>query len=288
MSEENQMEEMSFLDHLEELRWHIMRSLIAVVTLMIVAFLSKEIIFDMILLAPLKSDFWTYRQICTITQSFLDEGLFCMEDIPLEMQNISMLGQFSTHLLTSFVAGIIIAFPYIFWEIWSFVKPALYGNEKKFAKGTVFSVSVLFFTGVLFGYFVLTPLSVNFFAHYTVSESVKNLIQIKNYISYVTTIILVCGVVFQLPVASFFLARAGLISSAFLVQYKKHAIVVIMIFSAIITPPDPVTQVGIAIPIYMIYQLSIIVSRKVERKRDRLELLETAKSEEKLLDQITD
>ncbi len=288
MSEENQMEEMSFLDHLEELRWHIMRSLIAVVALMIVAFLSKEIIFDMILLAPLKGDFWTYRQICTITQSFLDEGLFCMEDIPLKIQNISMLGNFSMHFLASFVVGLIISFPYVFWEVWSFVKPALYGDEKKFAQGTVFFVSILFFTGVLFGYFVLTPLSVNFFANYTVSDIVENNIQIKSYISYVTTIILVCGVVFQLPVASFFLARAGFISSAFLVQYKKHAIVVIMIFSAIITPPDPVTQIGIAIPIYLIYQLSIIVSRKVERKKEKLELLETSKTEEKLLDQITD
>jgi len=288
MSEENNMEEMSFLDHLEELRWHVMRSLIAVVAFMVIAFLSKDIIFGVILLAPLKADFWTYKQICKLTQSFLDNGLLCMDEIPLKIQNIGMLGQFSMHLLASFVVGIIVAFPYIFWEIWRFIKPALYGNEKKFARGTVLFVSVLFFTGVLFGYFILTPLSVHFFANYTIDPMVENNIQIKSYISYITTIIIVCGVVFQLPVASFFLARAGFISSHFLVSYKKHAIVVIMLFSAVITPPDPITQIGIAIPIFLIYQLSIIVTRKVEKKREKNSLLEAAKNEEKLLEEITE
>jgi len=287
MTTGNEMEEMSFLDHMEELRWHVLRSLAAVIVLMVIAFISKEIIFHHILLGPSRANFYTYQLLCKIS-NMMKVSAFCIEELPFEIQSRKLTGQFTMHLLASFVAGIIIAFPYIFWEIWRFIKPALYGNEKKFARGTVFFVSILFFTGVMFGYYVIVPLSINFLSSYQVDETIINQIDISNYVSTVTTLVMISGLVFQFPVFSFFLSRAGLISVAFLQKYQKHAIVIIMILSAIITPPDPASQILIAIPIFFLYQLSILIAKKVEKKKRKLLLQETKLEDDKLLDVIED
>ncbi|MFK7899608.1 MAG: twin-arginine translocase subunit TatC [Cyclobacteriaceae bacterium] len=285
MIEEENQHEMSFLDHLEEFRWHIIRSFIAILVLMIVAFLAKNILFHHILLAPSRADFPTYQLLCKISQS-LNTSTFCIDELPFILQSRKMTGQFTMHMLASFVAGLIVAFPYVFWEIWRFVKPALYNNEKKFANGTVFFVTILFFMGVSFGYYVIVPLSVNFLANYTVDPTVMNEFDITNYVSTVTTLTMVTGLVFQFPVLSFFLARAGLVTADFLRKFRKHAIVVIMILSAVITPPDPASQVLIAIPIFLLYQLSIVIAAMVNKKQQKKQDLLDQAEERSLLDEI--
>tara|TARA_B110001450_G_scaffold189520_1_gene177682 strand:+ start:392 stop:1225 length:834 start_codon:yes stop_codon:yes gene_type:complete len=263
--------EMSFLDHLEELRWHLIRSLTAIFVFAIAAFASKGIIFGEIILGPSKPSFWTYRMLCNLSEILSSDAL-CISELPFIIQSRQMTGQFSMHITSSFVIGLICAFPYAFWEIWRFVKPGLYDKERKAATGATFYVSLLFFMGVFFGYFVVTPISINFLSNYQIDPSILNEFDIISYVSTVTTLVLACALLFQLPIVVYFATKAGLVSSSLLKTYRKHSIIVILMLSAVLTPPDPFSQVLIAIPLGLLYQLSILIAVKLEKKERKQEL----------------
>ncbi len=263
--------EMSFLDHLEELRWHLIRSLTAIFVFAIAAFVSKGIIFGEIILGPSKPSFWTYKMLCNLSE-ILSSGTLCINELPFIIQSRQMTGQFSMHITSSFVIGLICAFPYAFWEIWRFVKPGLYDKERKAATGATFYVSLLFFVGVFFGYFVVTPISINFLSNYQIDPSILNEFDIISYVSTVTTLVLACALLFQLPIVVYFATKAGLVSSSLLKIYRKHSIIVILLLSAVLTPPDPFSQVLIAIPLGLLYQLSILIAVKLEKKERKQQL----------------
>ena len=263
--------EMSFLDHLEELRWHLIRSLTAIFVFAIAAFASKGVIFGEIILGPSKPSFWTYRMLCNLSEILSSDAL-CISELPFIIQSRQMTGQFSMHITSSFVIGLICAFPYAFWEIWRFVKPGLYDKERKAATGATFYVSLLFFMGVFFGYFVVTPISINFLSNYQIDPSILNEFDIISYVSTVTTLVLACALLFQLPIVVYFATKAGLVSSSLLKTYRKHSIIVILMLSAVLTPPDPFSQVLIAIPLGLLYQLSILIAVKLEKKERKQEL----------------
>lgn len=266
-------EEMSFLDHLEILRWHLIRSITAVLAASIGAFIFKGFVFDTLIFGPKQPDFVTYRVLCAMSEkmSSLMPGLFpsgaiCIgQDLP-ELVNLTMAGQFSAHILTSLVAGIIFAFPYLLWEVWRFISPGLRKEERKMARGFVFSASILFFSGVLFGYFVISPLSINFFLNYQVSTEVLNNPTLSTYISLITSVLIACGAVFELPILIFFLTKAGIVSPKMLKAFRKHALVAALILSAVITPPDVFSQILVSIPILVLYEISIWISRMVTKR----------------------
>ena len=262
--------EMSFLEHLEALRWHLMRAVIAIITLAIVLFFYREIVFDNFLFAPKHPDFWTYRMLCLLSD-YLDMGdALCIKELPFELINTELSGQFTMHIWVSFVAGFILAAPYVLWEIWRFIKPALHEKERKYSKGVVFFSSLLFFAGVLFGYYVIVPLSINFLGTYQVSSDVKNMIAMDSFVSTVTTITFASGIVFELPIVIYFLTQIGLMTPQFMRTYRKHATVIILIVAAIITPsPDVTSQLLVAIPLYLLYELSIFVSMYVVKKAEK-------------------
>jgi sec-independent protein translocase protein TatC len=272
--------EMTFLQHLEELRWHIIRSFIAVFTGAVLAFLYKKIIFDQVILAPNQPGFITNRLLCRLSEITHAPAL-CINQTPIELISIKMSGQFTTHINISLVAGIIIAFPYIFWEFWNFFKPALYEKERKHARGAVLSASFLFLLGVVFGYFVIVPLSLNFLGSYRVSDIVHNQINVRSYIGTISSIVLAAGLAFELPVIAYFLARIGIITPGFMRKYRKHSIIVILIIAAVITPPDVFSQTLVAIPLLILYEISILIVAGVIRKRklnDELRESETVSS----------
>jgi len=256
---------MSFWDHLEELRWHIMRSIIAVLVLAVVAFLNRKIVFDYIILAPSSSDFITNRALCKLGE-LIHVSALCIQNLHLQIINISMSGQFLTHMYISTVAGFIVAFPYILFEIWTFIKPALYDKEQKYSKGAVFVSSLLFLLGVLFSYFLIVPLTVNFLGNYQVSASVLNQVSLKSYINTVVSVTFAVGVVFELPILVYFLTKVGVITPDFLIKNRKYMFVVLLILSAIITPPDMFSQIMVVIPLMGLYEISIRVSKRIYKK----------------------
>jgi len=258
--------EMTFLQHLEELRWHLIRAFIAVVAGAIVAFVFKDIIFDHIILAPNNPDFITNRLLCQLAE-IVNAPALCINQNPIELISIKMAGQFTTHINISLVAGLILAFPYVFWEFWSFFKPALYEKEARYARGAVFSASLLFLLGILFGFFVITPLSINFLGSYRVSDLVQNQINIASYIGSVTSVALAAGVTFELPIVAYFLTRIGVITPEFMRKYRKHSIVVILILAAIITPPDVFSQILVSLPLLLLYEVSIFIAARVVKNR---------------------
>lgn len=260
-------DEMSFLDHLEELRWHLIRSIIAVMIIGVVAFVFKGFIFDTIIFGPKNMSFPTYKFFCEIATFFGIESDFCSDSLPFTLQNRTMAGQFSAHIWTSIWAGVIVGFPYLLWELWRFISPGLYDNERKHSRGFIAIASVLFFLGVLFGYYIIAPLSINFLGTYTVSAEVANEIDIASYISTVRASVIACGIMFELPILIYFLARVGLVTPELLKKYRKFAIVIIFILAAVITPPDVASQVIVSIPILILYELSIFISRIVIRKQ---------------------
>lgn len=260
---------MSFLDHLEELRWHLIRSIVSILVFAIAAFLSKELIWDTILLGPSKTDFWTYRFMCRMGEA-IGSGVLCIEELPFIIQSRQMTGQFTMHILSSLVIGLMCAFPYTFWEMWRFIRPGLYETEQSVSKGATFFVSVLFASGIMFGYFIVTPLAVNFLANYQVAPSIVNEFDIISYVSTVCTLVLVCGLMFQLPIVVYFLSKAGLVTPTLMKAYRRHAIIVILLASAILTPPDVISQVLIAFPLVFLYQISIYISGMVLRKSEEL------------------
>ncbi len=266
--EEKVKGEMTFLEHLEELRWHIIRSVLAILVFSIVAFIFKNIVFDVILLGPSKSEFWTNRMLALAAQKFHIRGL-AINITPLVLQNTAVAGQFIAHFKISLIAGLVLGFPYMFYEFWRFIRPALYQNERKHATGAVFYITFLFLVGIMFGYFLITPFSVNFLYNYKVSDVVKNIPTLASYISLITSIVLVSGILFELPVLIYFLSRIGLITPSFLKKYRKHAFVVILLVAGIITPtPDMFTQLLVSLPMILLYEIGIFLSRRVEKTRE--------------------
>jgi sec-independent protein translocase protein TatC len=256
----SERKEMSFLDHLEELRWRLVRSSAAIVVVAAVIWVFKSWIMENLFMTMRKADFYTFDFLCRTID-------VCVEDVHVTMQSTEVIGQFSYALMMSVVGGIILAFPYIFWELWSFVKPGLKQNELKAVRGTVFFVSILFFLGVLFGYFIVAPLSVQFFGSFQISDEIQNNFTVSSYMSTVISTIFFSGIIFLLPVLVYLFAKLGVVSSAFLRKYRKHAIVGVLILAALITPPDLISQVIVAIPIVILYEISILLARSVEKKQ---------------------
>ncbi len=265
--------EMSFLEHLEELRWHLIRSILAVIVAAILAFIFKNIIFDYIILAPKSPDFFTNRVLCNLGK-FLGNLNLCINSVPLDIISVKLSGQFTIHITVSLIAGLIIAFPYIFYQFWSFISPALHSKERKHARGAVLISSLLFLSGIVFGYFFIVPLTIHFLGSYLVSSEVANMINLISYVGTITSVVLATGIVFELPIVIYFLTRIGLVTPPILRKYRKYAIIVVFILSAIITPPDIFSQILIAVPLLLLYEASIFVSSGVVRRRK----IEDAKS----------
>lgn len=265
-SGKSQDKEMSFWEHLEELRWHLFRAVLVLFLLAIGAFIMRQFIFDNIILAPKNPEFFTYKILCQLG-NFLRVDSLCLGDVDLQIINIQMAGQFTTHLYISFITALVVAFPYIIWEIWSFVRPALLPKEKKYSRGAVFYSTVLFVIGMLFSYYLIVPLTINFFATYQVSESVANTITLSSYISTVVSVTLATGLVFELPIFVFFLTKVGIITPKFMKRNRKYVLIILLTIAAIITPPDVASQILVTIPLMGLYEFSILVSARVVKSR---------------------
>jgi sec-independent protein translocase protein TatC len=261
--------EMGFFDHIEVLRWHILRSVLAILVGGIIFFVNKEFTFNTLAFGPLREDFATYRFLCWMGE------ITCMQPPAITLSTREFGEQFFVHFKVAFWLGLISSFPYVLWEIWRFVKPGLYDNEKSVTRGVVFICTFLFFSGVSFGYFVIAPFAVTWLGNYTVGMEAINQPTLDSYISYMTMFTIPTGLVFELPLGAYFLAKLGVLSSSFLKSYRRHAIVVIFIIAAIVTPPDIVTQILISCPILILYEVSIVIVKGIERKNT----LELAKFE---------
>ena len=266
----NTDKEMSFLDHIEVLRWHLIRSFLSVIVLASIAFLAKDFIFNVLIFGPKHSDFPTYKILCEIAQFIGFKDSFCFTELPFRIQSRTMGGQFSAHVWTSITAGFIIAFPYILHEMWKFISPGLKVKERSSAKGFILIASLLFFISVLFGYYVVTPLSINFLGTYQVSVEVHNDFDLSSYISLVRASVIASGLIFELPILIYILTKIGVVSPEILKKYRKISLVIVLILSAIITPPDIASQVIVSVPIIVLYEISIYISKAVIRKQKRL------------------
>jgi sec-independent protein translocase protein TatC len=269
---DTEKKEMSFLDHLEELRKRLFRAMIPVVFFTIIAFLYMDTIFKYVIIAPTKPDFWTYRMLCKLgDKMYLWFGInndICVEKIDFALQSRTLTGQFTMYMTSGFVAGFVMAFPFFFWQLWKFIEPALNPTERSNARGGIAFVSILFFTGILFGYYILSPLSINFLANFKIDESINNFFDVTSYISTLLMMILGCGIMFQLPVVVYILSKLGIMTPGIMRKYRRHAIVVILIIAAVLTPtPDFLTQTLVGTPIIILYELSIFISAAVERNK---------------------
>ncbi len=262
--------EMSFVDHLEALRWHIVRAVIAILLAAIAIFVCIDWIFDNVIMAPVNKDFVSYTGLCRLSHWLHIGDALCMPPVQINYQANQVSGLFSTAINVSIIGGIIAAFPYLFWELWRFVKPALSAKEVKYARGSIFWVSFCFFTGVAFGYFLLAPFTFNFLASFTIGHKVviEYKPTIDDYTETLTNLLLGCGIAFELPVMAYVLAKIGIISSGFLKKYFKYAVVVILIVAAVITPsPDWTSQFIVAVPLFILYAISIAITARVDKKR---------------------
>ena len=250
---------MPFWKHVEEFRWALLRIAVVVLSFSVLAFVYKEIVFDVIILGPSKADFITYRILCRISEGWGLDGL-CIDNLQMSIVNLTLTGQFLRHISISIVSGIILASPYIIWELWRFVKPALKSNEKKNATYAVLVCVILFLTGVLFSYYVIVPLTVNFLANYSISEVIKNTISLESYVGTVTSLTLIMGLVFELPVVMYLLGKFGIITSAFIRKQRKYAVVIVLIAAAFITPgSDAFSLLLVSLPLYILFELSLWV-----------------------------
>jgi sec-independent protein translocase protein TatC len=264
---EETQSEMSFWDHLTELRKRLVRMVFGWMVMTVVAFLNREIIFDKIILAPKDTTFVTYHWLCRLGDWLHVDGL-CLKPMSLTIVNLNLSGQFMSHMTISMFAGLILSSPYLIFQLWQFIMPALYEKEKKYARRAVFIMSFLFIIGVLFSYYFMVPWTLNFLGTYQVSDMVNNQIALNSYISTVTSTILSVGLVFELPVVVYVLARLGIITPDFLKKNRKYAFVIILILAAIITPPDVFSQIIVTVPLYSLYEISILVSKRVAPKPD--------------------
>ena len=257
---------MNFLDHVEALRWHIFRSLFAVVFAAILVFIKVEWLFDHVILGPAHDDFIAYKWFCELGR-LLHYQSFCLDKIKMEFQNTAVAGQFMMSMSVSLMGGFILSFPYIIWELWRFIKPALLPNEIKSAKGVIFWCSLLFFTGVLFAYYIVAPYTINFFGNYQLSPMFKNIITIDSYYDTMSNLVLAMGVVFELPVLIYFLSRLGIITPELLRNQRRYAILILFIVSEIITPPDMFSCLFVFIPLYVLFEISVLLSARVVKNK---------------------
>ncbi|MBK0384295.1 twin-arginine translocase subunit TatC [Pedobacter sp. SD-b] len=264
--------EMSFFDHLSALRIHLVRSSIVIVLMTIVCFVYYDFLFDTIIMGPHKPTFWTYRMMCRIGEYFHMGPGFCITNIPGKIINTEMAGQFTLQINSALMTGLALGFPYLIWEIWRFVKPALKDSEKKSATGFVFYASLLFLIGLLFGYFIVAPLSVNFLSNYSISPDIENTITIDSYFSSVATLTLCTGAVFELPIVIFILSKLGIMTPAFMKDKRRYAVIIILVIAAVVTPtPDIPTMLTVSFPLFVLYEVSILVSSKVQKNKLKAE-----------------
>jgi len=259
--------EMSFFDHLEVLRWHIIRSVIAIVVFAMLSFTFYDFVFEDIIMGPKSLDFWTYRMMCKLGNLVHLSGL-CVERIPFNLINTEMAGQFMLKINSCLLMALAMGFPYLIFEIWLFVKPALTNFERQSAQGFVLYATILFVIGALFGYYIVVPLSINFLSNVSLSGEITNQITIDSYLSIVATLTLGCGMVFLLPILVFILSKLGLMTPEFMRTSRRYAIIIILIIAAIITPTaDIITLLTVSAPMLLLYELSIMVSANVKKKR---------------------
>ncbi len=266
--------EMTFFDHIEELRWHIIRSLIAWLIAAVAIFIYIDWVYDNIILAPANQNFFTYGALCSFGRWVHLGDSFCMPAIAINFQVTEVNGTFSSAINIAMIGGIVVAFPYVFWELWRFIKPALSNKEKKYGQGSIFFVSICFFTGALFGYYLLAPFTFNFLASFTLGKSamIQYRPSINDYVDSLTNLILGCGLAFELPVLAFVLAKIGIITADLLKQYFKFAFVIILVVAAVITPsPDWTSQFLVAIPLLLLYWISILLVAGVDKKKAKEE-----------------
>ncbi|AUC14846.1 twin arginine-targeting protein translocase TatC [Tenacibaculum sp. SZ-18] len=261
--------EMSFLDHLEELRWHVIRSFSAIFIIAILVFVYIKTVFDTVLLAHLKPDFATYKFFCNVFSTIGIDSSFCDIQFKQTLQALNPTQQLMTAIWSSLILGFILAFPYVLWEIWRFISPGLLDNERKKSRGFIFWASFLFFLGILFSYYVIIPMSVYFFYNFTIGDAVVNNFKLDAYIGLVTNTLIGVAIFFELPIIIFFLSKIGLITPAFLRKYRKHALVIVLVLAAIITPPDIASQVIVSVPIMILYEISIYISKYVIKKEQQ-------------------
>jgi sec-independent protein translocase protein TatC len=266
--------EMAFLDHLEELRWHVVRAVGAIFIAMIASFAFIKEIFEYIVFAPAKLNFPTFIYMCKLGKLFGFNDL-CVTSLPFKIQSRNMTGQFMMSLTASFVIGLIVAFPYVAWELWRFVKPGLQLREKKYSKGAVFAITFLFMAGILFGYYVLSPTTIWFLSTYSISDMIVNEFDITSYVSTIASLILGCGLLFQFPMVIYFLSKVGIVTPELMRKYRKHSIVVILVLGAVITPSgDPFSLTVISLPLYFLFEISIYISSVVQKRKQKEEAAE--------------
>lgn len=262
--------EMSFFEHLEVLRWHLIRSAIAVVVFMGIAWSYFDFIFDKVIMGPKSTDFWTYRMMCALGEKFNMADELCVKEIPMQIINIQMAGQFTLQMNASLLIGIMVGFPYLLYEVWRFIKPALSDIERKSATGFVFYATLLFVIGVLFGYYVITPLSIKFLSNWQVSPDIVNQITMDSYLSTVATITIGAGIIFELPIVIFILSKAGIMTPQFMRSSRRYAIIIILVISAIVTPtPDALTLLSVAFPMLLLYEISIVLAGRVYKQKQK-------------------
>lgn len=259
--------EMSFMGHLEELRWLLVKATIAMLIAATFIFFVSDYIFDEIIFGPISPNFVTYRSFCDLSHWLGFADSICVTKMDFIIQNTEMEGQVNILIWTCIAAGFILTFPYILFLLWGFISPALYEKERKHAGGFIVVASILFFLGVLFGYFIVVPMSVNFFATFKVSNAVKNEFNIESYIGMIKTSVLASGLFFELPIIIYFLTKLGLVTPQFLRKYRKWGIVIILIVAAIVTPPDVVSQIIVSVPMLLIYEASIFLSAYVVKRK---------------------
>ena len=267
---------MGFLDHLEALRWHLLRAAAAVLVITVAVFIAKDVVFGTVILGPTRADFPTYRALCALGHMTGAIDALCMEVKPIRWITPVFGETFIIHMQVSLILGLVVASPYVFYEIWSFVRPGLYPKEQAAARGTVFVCSTLFLLGVLFGYFLISPIAVSFLINYEL-PGVEPSPALSSYITYLTMFTLPTGLVFELPVLVYFLTKIGLLTSATMKAYRRHAFIVLLVLSGLITPPDPITLILLSVPLYGLYEAGIAIATRVERRQAAAEAREMAR-----------
>lgn len=265
-------EEMSFFDHLEVLRFTLIRSIMAIMVFAVMAFLFKEFIFNTVILGPQKADFISNALFCQLGD-FIGSGAICINQQPLKIINIEIAGQFKSHLAISIIAGVVLGMPFILREIWNFVKPALKPGERKGYHLSLFLASLLFFIGVSFGYFVLSPITIDFLSTYVLDTTIENQIRIGSYVRTISMLCLATGIAFEMPLVILFLTANRIVTAALLRRYRKHVVIGFFVVSAVITPPDVISQFLVAIPLYLLFELCIRIAKRMERRLVRREAI---------------
>lgn len=257
--------EMSFFDHLDELRKYLLRAIAGVVVFSILALCFPGILFDTIIFGPSKLDFWTYQKMCDLSHWLNNNDSLCIKKMDFIVFSSTVTGQFTQYFIVSIIAGVILAFPWILYQLWQFIKPALSTKEMRYANRLVGYGSLLFFLGILFGYYILTPISLNFLGNFKLVENIQNQFTIQSYISFVAMLTFATGIIFELPIIIFFLSKLGLVTAAFLKKYRRYALVIILFIAAVLTPPDVTSQVLMTIPLALLYEVGIVIAKRVEK-----------------------